>query len=156
MIRRLSELEAECLDSRIKSDVGELEEFFSLCFAPGTLRQIQFLRDSLDWRSDRTDRFVAALCLGALHGESHRSPNYFSNRMPRTISTNAAYSVRWWRRHDCAPPERDVFSILRYMTAYRYRTPPPVLRGEAVLSDARDAGSTFEVVLVRWTVRGRI
>ena len=143
VIQRLSELEAECLDSRIQFDLGELEEFFSLCFAPGTLRQVQFLRDSLDWRSDRTDRFVAALCLGALHGESHRSPNYFSNRMPRTISTKAAYSVRWWRRHDCAPPERDVFSILRYMTAYRYRTPPPVLRGEAVLGDARDAGSTF-------------
>ena len=143
VIHRLSELEAECQESRITSDLGELEEFFSLCFAPDTLRQVQFLRHKLDWRSDRTDRFVAALCLGSLHGESHRSPNYFSNRMPRTISTKAAYSVRWWRRHHCEPPERDAFSILRHMAGFRYRTPPPPIRGEAVLSDARDAASTF-------------
>ena len=143
VVHRLSELEAECLEARITPDPGELGEFFSLCFAPDTLRQVQFLRQALDWRSDRTDRFVAALCLGALHGESHRSPNYFSNRMPRTISTKAAYSVRWWRRHNCEPPERDVFSILRHMTEYRYRTPPPAIRGEAVLGDARDAGSAF-------------
>ena len=143
VIRRLSELEAECLESRIERDQGELGEFFSLCFAPGTLRQVNFLRDTLDWRSDRTDRFVAALCLGALHGESHRSPNYFSNRMPRTISTKAAYSIRWWRQHNCEPPERDVFTILRHMAGYRYRTPAPAMRGEAVLGDARDAASTF-------------
>ena len=143
VISRLGELENACLESHIRCDMGELEEFFSLCFAPHTFRQVQFLRHTLDWRSDRTDRFVAALCLGALHGESHRSPNYFSNRMPRTISTKAAYSIRWWRQHDCKPPERDVFSILRHMTGYRYRTPPPARRGEAVLGDARDAASTF-------------
>lgn len=143
VIDRLSELEAECLDVRVEPDLGELADFFSLCFAPDTLQQVQLLRETLDWRSSRTDRFVAALCLGALHGESHRSPNYFSNRMPRTISTKAAYSVRWWRQHSYEPPERDVFSILRYMAAYRYRTPPPPMRGEVVLGDARDAASKF-------------
>ena len=29
------------------------------------------------------------------------------------------------------------------MTGYRYRTPPPAMRGETVLGDARDAGSMF-------------
>ena len=143
VMHRISELEVECRDCFLTNDLGQLAEFFSLCFAPNTLRQVQFLRHALNWRTDRTDRFIAALSLGALHGESHRSPNYFSNRMPRTISTKPAYSVRWWQEKGCEPPSRDVFSILRHMTGYRYRTPPPTLRGEAVLSDARDASSTF-------------
>ena len=77
---------------------GEMVDFFELCFHPETLLQVRYLRSVLDWRHRRDDRFIAALCLGALHGESHRSPNYFSNRMPRTISTKPDYSVRWWRQ----------------------------------------------------------
>ncbi len=143
VVHRIAELEEECGDYRAKDDMGELAEFFSLCFAPYTLRQIQFLRRALEWRKERTDRFVAALCLGALHGESHRTSNCFSNRMPRTISTKPAYSIRWWRRNGCEPPKRDVFNILRHVTTYRYRTPPPSIRGEAALDDARNAGVTF-------------
>jgi len=40
---------------------------------------VRYLRSVLDWRNRKDDRFIAALCLGALHGESHRSPNCFSN-----------------------------------------------------------------------------
>ena len=46
-------------------------------------------------------------------------------RMPRTISTKPAYSVRWWKKHGYTPPARDVFAILRHVNAYRYRTPHP-------------------------------
>ena len=143
VLHRIEALEAECRDCRLDTDAEELAEFFALCFAPNTLGQLQFLRDALNWRGDRTDRFIAALSLGALHGESHRSPNYFSNRMPRTISTKPAYSVRWWLENNCRPPDRDVFAILRYMARYRYRTHPPALRGETVLGDAREAASAF-------------
>ena len=143
VLERVTELESESQSFRATADEGELTEFFSLCFAPETYDQIQFLRDKLDWRSDRTDRFIAALSLGSLHGESHRSPNYFSNRMPRTISTKPAYSVRWWREQNCIPPARDVFAILRYMSEYRFKTAPPTLRGDIVLSDARNAAASF-------------
>ena len=54
-----------------QSDNGE---FFELCFERNTLKQILYLRSVLDWRRRKDDRFIAALCLGALHGESHRSP----------------------------------------------------------------------------------
>ena len=147
---RLFALENESLSFRASGDteeLGELEEFFSLCFAPATYNQIIFLRDKLDWHDDRTDRFIAALCLGALHGESHRSPHYFSNRMPRTISTKPAYSVRWWREKGYTPPVRDVFSILRYMSDYRFKTAPPVLRGEIALADSRKAAQSFPHLL---------
>ncbi len=141
---RLDELEDLCSETKQVADIpSRLEEFFSLCFASGTLGQVMFLRSVLDWETCRTDRFIAALSLGALHGESHRSSNYFSNRMPRTISTKPAYSVRWWRKHDYDPPERNVFDILRRVSVYRFTTPPP--RSAALIrkADARCASSAF-------------
>lgn len=140
---RLDELE-ETFDVAERPDYPtDYEAFFKACFENDTYKQVMHLRAQLAWRTDRTDRFIAALCLGALHGESHRSPNYFSNRMPRTISTKPAYSVRWWKKHGYTPPARDAFAILRHMNAYRYRTPPPSQRGQIVLSDARHAGNSF-------------
>lgn len=121
----------------------EFAAFFAACFAEETLQQILFLRTALNWRGDRVDRMLAAICLGALHGESHRSPNYFSNRMPRTISTKPGYSVRWWRERGYKPPKRDVFAILGRMIEYRYRSATPNTDGIIKLSDARLAGDTF-------------
>jgi hypothetical protein len=74
-------------------------EFFESCFHRRTLQQLAFLRRRLQWRRSRTDRFIATLALGCLHGESHRTEWCFSNRMPRTISTKPEYSVRWWREN---------------------------------------------------------
>ena len=151
VLERLSILEKKSYYFQSSAKMGELDEFFSLCFAPRTLNQVLFLRDELDWYNSKTDRFIAALSLGALHGESHRSPHYFSNRMPRTISTNPAYSVRWWREKGYTPPNRDVFSILNYMSYYRFKTAPPLLRGEIALSDARKAAECFPHLLGRIT-----
>ena len=105
----------------------------------------------LDWRNCRRDRFIAALCLGALHGESHRTPNCFSNRMPRTISTKPGYSIRWWRKNSHEPPCRDVFEILPRMIDYRFRTPPPESEGQVVEADARQAGGALPSLTGRVT-----
>ena len=146
---RLAELEEACPAQMEKGFPSELEEFFALCFEQSTLTQVAYLRSTLRWRTDCVDRFIAALSLGALHGESHRSPSYFSNRMPRTISTKPAYSIRWWRRHGCEPPQRDVFEILRRANVYRFRTPPPKIRGEIAMSDARQASDCFTHLIGR-------
>jgi len=141
---RLGQLEDLCAGTRPGASVPSgLEEFFALCFAPGTLHQVMFLRSALNWEQCRTDRFIAALALGALHGESHRSPNCFSNRMPRTISTKPAYSIRWWKRHGYDPPERDVFEILRCMTRFRFVTPPPERTASIRRVDTRHASNSF-------------
>jgi hypothetical protein len=116
-------------------------EFFAMCFHEKTLQQLSFLKKNLDWRDDRVDRFVSALALGCLHGESHRTELCFSNRMPRTISTKPAYSVRWWRKHGCTAPERDVFSILKKSADYRYQSALPLIRGRVVEGDARRASA---------------
>lgn len=123
------------------SDFGDLTEFFAACFAPMTMEQVLFLRDALRWRRSRVDAFIAALCLGALHGESHRTKLCFSNRMPRTISTKPGYSVNWWRRNGCVAPARDVFQILRELALFRFASSPPELRGRVVQCDVRRAGS---------------
>ena len=152
VVERLAQLEEVSQSESVDEETTpELEEFFFLCFERSTLRQVTFLRRVLDWRNDRIDRFIAALALGALHGESHRSPSYFSNRMPRTISTKPAYSVRWWKKYDYQPPRRDVFEILRKTTEYRFKTPPPGQRGEVALVDARLASETFQHLIGKVT-----
>jgi|HubBroStandDraft_1064217.scaffolds.fasta_scaffold00297_26 hypothetical protein len=140
VLERLAALEQA--GRRFQSKAPEAkDEFFTLCFHGETLRQLLFLKKKLDWRNRRADCFIAALALGCLHGESHRTELCFSNRMPRTISTKPAYSVRWWRQKGCSPPARDVFPILRACAEYRYRSPLPPLRGHVVEGDVRRAAT---------------
>lgn len=120
------------------------DEFFALCFHEATLRQVNYFRSKLRWRENSADCFIAALALGCLHGESHRTELCFSNRMPRTISTKPAYSIRWWRERGCTPPRRNVFSILRQAAKYRYESMPPPTRGRVVEGDARRADTMLK------------
>lgn len=137
---RLAKLEKESIGFSTKAS-ETTDEFFTLCFHEATLRQILFLMKNLEWRTSRVDCFIAALSLGCLHGESHRTEACFSNRMPRTISTKLAYSVRWWQRNGCLPPKRDVFSILRTAADYRYVSEVPEIKGRVVEGDVRKASS---------------
>jgi hypothetical protein len=140
VLERLEVLEWRC--EGFASNARETaDEFFKLCFHEKTLRQLLFLKDKLDWRSARVDCFISALALGCLHGESHRTELCFSNRMPRTISTKPAYSVRWWRAKQCLAPERDVFAILRTCTNYRFQSARPYLKGRVVEGDVRRAAT---------------
>jgi len=138
LLVRIDELEV-AYDSAPFANPEEVSEFFQYCFAPRTLPQVLFLREILNWRTDRTDRFLAAVSLGALHGESHRSKLYFSNRMPRTISTKPEYSVRWWKERASNAPERNVFSILRQLARFRFQLQPAELIGTVAQMDARRA-----------------
>lgn len=142
---RLEELETSFgrKQSGIGDEVCELPEFFRYAYHPDTLRPLVFLRNALDWRNGDVDRFVAALTLGSLHGEMDKSRSYFSNQMPRTISTKPRYSVRYWRRHRLKPPRRKVFELLRAMTNYRLDGEVPSGKGAVSLCDARDSGEMF-------------
>lgn len=137
ILRRLKVLDEEFEVDRYATPAAELPKFFRRAFHHTTLRQILHLRAALDWRKSRVDRFIAALALGSLHGETS---SYFSNRMPRTISTKPLYSLKFWDERKLWPQKRDVFSILRQRTGYRFESPPPKLRGEAHLCDARQFG----------------
>lgn len=117
--------------------------FFEACFERETLAEILFVREALDWKGDAVDGFLAAVMLGILHGESHKSELCLSNRMPRTISTKPDYSVRWWDERKLEPPRRPVFDTLRKSVTFRYRMPPATFKGVARQADARTAGTTF-------------
>ena len=148
---RIAELRQRCREPNDEGWQGGLGQFFDLCFDRDTLLQVRYLRSVLDWRNRKDDRFIASLCLGALHGESHKSPNCFSNRMPRTISTKPDYSVRWWTDCGYAPPARDAFEILERMLEYRFRTTPPDGCATVVQADARRAADAFPALAGRVT-----
>jgi hypothetical protein len=142
-LRRINELEVEYdpgLSWAAPSD------FFLACYSEKTLPQILYLRDHLNWRESCVDRFIAAITLGAIHGESHRSDLYLSNRMPRTISTKPEYSIRWWNKRGLRPPDRDAFDILRRLAMFRYRIPPASMRGLVMQGDARHASERFQSI----------
>jgi hypothetical protein len=129
VLRRINELERGFVSRSWESRRRTLPRFFDVAFSRSTLRQLLYLRDSLNWRTSRVDAMVASLTLGSLHGESERYDTYLSNQMPRTISTKPDYSVRFWERHGYVAPERDVFKLLRNRAAYRYESVAP--RGES-------------------------
>jgi hypothetical protein len=136
--RRLNKLRDNFPSSSVSLDSAGLPEFFHRAFHAETLSQILYLRQALDWRTSRVDRFIAALALGSLHGEMDKSKSYFSNQMPRTISTKPRYSINYWNKKQLWPEHRDVFAILRQRIDYRFSSPAPRLRGRALLTDVRD------------------
>ena len=121
----------------------QLPEFFGRAFQWRTLDELLYLRTTLDWRGDRLHRFIAALVLGSLHGDRDKSPYYFSNQMPRTISPKPAYALRWWRRNHMWPRRRRVFDILRQRAAFRLAGGVPATGGRARLCDVRRLGEAF-------------
>jgi hypothetical protein len=125
-----------------KSGVA-LPQFFKTAFHPRTLEQILFLRSVLDWRGRNVHRFLAALALGHLHGESDRSDYYFSNQMPHSISTKPDYSVRYWKKHGMVSPFRDVFRVLHNRAEFRLRDGAPERKGMVVRCDVRKLSGAF-------------
>jgi hypothetical protein len=144
---RIDDLEYLCRRTRtslLETQRAALPQFFGRAFHASTLRQLLFLKSALRWRASRTDRFVTALVLGSLHGEMDKSPSYFSNQMPRTISTKPAYSLKYWAENDLWPRKRSVFDILRDRAELRFSGRHPHSDGRVVLGDSRNAGTIFK------------
>lgn len=129
--RHLAVLEAAYAPAARETERRRLPEFFGTAYRPETLRQLLFLRRRLKWQQSDTDSMIAAVVLGALHGESERSPSFLSDQMPHTISTKAEYSVRYWRRHGFKAPRRDVFDLARVHLSSRSMPPRPPTAGES-------------------------
>ncbi len=143
---RIDELEeafAVASHDDLNHEARSLSPFFRRAFFHTTLRELLFVRSCLKWATDSTDCFLAALILGSLHGEMDRSPSYFSNQMPRTISPKPAYSLRYWDRRGLWPKKRRVFEILRSRAELRFRDAPPQTPGTSVLVDVREAATAL-------------
>lgn len=140
VLNRLKELEGE---HRSQPVMDNPSEFFEWCFHPKTYSELLSLRSNLKWQTSKVDRFIAAVVLGCLHGESHKTPNCLSNRMPRTISTKPQYSVNWWKERGLRPPERATFDIVKAMARFRLNGDVPSITGQVKLRDAREASRAF-------------
>ena len=127
----------------VETERKALPPFFTKAFHFRTLREILFLRQHLNWQTDDTDRFIAALALGSLHGEMDHSKSYFSNQMPRTISTKPDYSVRYWRKHRLVAKRKYVFNLLRQRAQLRLKNDRPARQGVSVRSDVRSLGKVL-------------
>jgi hypothetical protein len=127
----------------LEKDRQNLPPFFRRAFYHTTLKEILYLRRVLNWHIDPIHRFITTLVLGSLHGEMDKSKSYFSNQMPRTISTKPTYSLNYWRINRLWPRKRKVFDILRSRAMFRLRGETPQFRGEVALADARHASSLF-------------
>ena len=136
--RRITELEKQYSFRKWESARRRMPEFFHFAYSMESLRQLLYLRHKLNWEENDTDCMIAALVLGALHGESRKSSSYLSNQMPRTISTKPAYSVRYWKERELVAPDRNVFDLLRDRVAFRYESEPPRFRGAVLKTDMRE------------------
>ncbi len=145
--REITILERHYLDtdkSSLEDECSSLPQFFRRAFYHTTLRELLFLRSVLKWEDTTMHGFIAALVLGSLHGEMDKSCSYFSNQMPRTISTKPDYSITYWNRQCLWPKKRNVFQLLRDRAEFRVRKEDtPELTGEVALGDARDAAKLF-------------
>jgi hypothetical protein len=142
-VARLEEQFTASSSRRWERERAALPPFFRRAFHATTLRELLYLRATLDWRRNRTQRFVAAMVLGSLHGEMDRSDAYFSNQMPRTICLKPGYSLRYWRRHRLFPKRRRVFEMLGLKARQRLDGLPAYADGAVRLADARSASSRF-------------
>jgi len=136
--RRVTQLELDFAPEEWEPLRRRMPEFFRMAFSATTLRQLLFLRGQLAWQQNRSDCMIAALLLGALHGESKKSASYLSNQMPRTISTKPDYSVRFWRKHGYKAPRRDAFELLRRLISFRYESSLPNGKAEIFNGDMRN------------------
>jgi hypothetical protein len=142
-LRRLQEQFADHDGAELVGERKALPPFFRRAFYHSTLVEILFLRRNLRWRESLVHRFLAALALGSLHGEVNGARSYFSNQMPRTISTKPDYSLRYWKEKGLFPQKRDVFHILEAKARLRLGGEIPEKRGRVALEDVRRSALVF-------------
>lgn len=135
--RRITLLEQAFVATDWERERRKLPRFFRKAYRTNTLRQILYARSLLNWKRSDVDCMIAALILGALHGESEKSSSYLSNQMPRTVSTKPEYSIRYWEKNGMIAPRRDLFELLRNRVSFRYVSEPPVRKGTVVNTGIR-------------------
>lgn len=147
LIGRIDDLEKSYRNAShksINSEIRTLPEFFVYSFSSNTLRELIYLKQTLNWKKSNVDMFVMALILGSLHGEANRSKYYLSNQLPHTISPKPQYSIKYWKERNLIAPQREVFALLRYRAIYRYKDGTPPLKGKVVKTDSRKAYHKFK------------
>jgi hypothetical protein len=113
-------------------------EFWQLCYAPATLRDICRIRNYLLTQcSTRVEIALRGVMLGILHGPMLKVQTYLSNQMPRTYSTKPVSAVRYWRKHRMYPEEIDVLGAISRRARFSFAEVPPSMPGKVITGDSR-------------------
>lgn len=125
--RRLEELEESWSNSH--GTTSGVPDAIRMLYAPGTLRQLVFLRERLGERR-RVDPFITGLVLGMLHANHSAAgaTRGFSISMPNTFAMGSNYVRDYIERNNLIAPELDVFAML-HVRAKRYRLPEAAISG---------------------------
>jgi len=114
-------------------------EFWDLCYAPSTLRDICRVRNHLLAHcSTRVEVALRGVMLGILHGpQTQKTRTYLSNQMPRTYSTKPVSAVGYWKKHQMNPPEIDVLTAISRRARFSFKALPPTTLGKLITGDSR-------------------
>jgi hypothetical protein len=129
-------------------------EFWELCYATKTLREICRIRNYLLAQcSTRVEVALRGIVLGILHGPRNKGkPTYLSNQMPRTYSTKPKPAVRYWRKHKMMPVEIDVLDAIDRRARFSFKQVPPSMLGKIITSDSRTFDFTQLAPRYSWVI----
>jgi hypothetical protein len=129
-------------------------DFWELCYASETLRDICRLRNHL-LRSCTTRVEVAlrGVLLGILHGPINKGkPTYLSNQMPRSYSTKPRPAVDFWKRRGLKPIRVDVLDAVRRRASFSFAEMPPPSLGRVLNADSRQFDPTRLSTRYSWVI----
>jgi DNA methylase len=132
--RRLKDLERKY--DPASTDIGGVPADIRMLYAPGTLRQIVYLKRELGTRG--SDPLIIGMVLGMLHANHSAAgaTRGFSISMPNTFAMAPGYVREYIAREGLVAPDVDVFTMLRGR-AERYLLPnQAILSGRSWLHDA--------------------
>jgi len=141
VMSRLDELENQYAPEDWSID--EEPDRIRMIYHDNTLRQMVYLKSTLDWTEPGVDAFIVAVLMGAMHGNSK---GFLSLPMPNTFSMGWGYiaskieedPVRW----SC--PDRDTFEVLRVRVKRQLAKGSLTGSGETIYGDVRDLDQRVE------------
>jgi len=141
VMARLDELERG-YDPSSWTTKGQPDRILML-YHENTMRQLVYLKATLDWSTPGVDAFIVAVLMGAMHGGSK---GFLSLPMPNTFSMGWGYIERKVREEPekFACPDRDAFAVLGGRVKRQLSKGCLVGTGETIYGDVRDIAQKVE------------
>jgi hypothetical protein len=136
-LARLRELQRGYARSRVRETPPP--EIAMLFNGRKTLPQLAYLREALDPRACREDRFLLAAITGILHGNHTRNPadsRCLSVSMPNTFSMSPGYLRRYIRENKLKKVPFDAFEKITLRLEHLFEQGIPSTRGRGIHDDA--------------------
>jgi hypothetical protein len=127
VIRRLKILET--LSDKAEMDLTGVPEDISMLYSSQILKQLVFLKNSLD-KHNYIDNFILAAAMGKMHANHNKGgkPRGFSISMPNTFAMSPTYVRKYIHEHGLVRPEFNIFDMLREQVE-RFELPLEVIHG---------------------------